>query len=101
RWRASSSSRANITRPAAMATDSGANADSPAAIGSTLTYSRTPNAARSKNGAAVVLPAPLGPATTTIEGALYKVNSTRTSRDYVEDLRRSRSQVPYVARYLS
>jgi hypothetical protein len=42
RCRASSLIRASITRPAATVTDSGANAESPAAMGSEFTYSRTP-----------------------------------------------------------
>lgn len=58
---ATSSILANITRPAAIATVSGANPDSPTAIGSALTYSRTARASRSKNGAAIVLPAPIRP----------------------------------------
>ena len=56
--------RASMIRPAATATDSGRNADRPAAIVSALTNSRTASASRSERGAAVDLPAPFGPATT-------------------------------------
>src|SRR5579864_2713189 len=42
-----------------------ANADSPAAFGSALTYSTASSASRSRHRAAVVLQAPFGPATTT------------------------------------
>src|SRR5213075_2817473 len=56
-------------RPAAMATFSGENPDSPRAIVSALTNSWTPKASWTIAGAVVDFPAPLGPATTTTRGA--------------------------------
>jgi uncharacterized protein len=59
----------SIARPAANATVSGRKADSPCAIESAFTNSLTASAPRRRRGAVVLLPAPLGPQTTTTRGS--------------------------------
>ena len=71
---ANSCKRRSMMRPASNATVSGAYADSPTAIWSAFSNSKTPNAPLSKNGAAVDLPAPFGPAMTTTVGFLGGVD---------------------------
>jgi hypothetical protein len=80
RWRASSCSRASITRPAAIAALSGSKADSPRAITSALTNSFTDSIACSNSGAAVDLPAPFGPPRITTLGRVSLTSTPRLHR---------------------
>gem|GEM_PF-4478660 len=76
RCRANVRIRESMISPAATAARSGANADRPWAMTSVLTNSLTPREFFNRCGAAVVLPAPFGPASTMTFGEPAAANQT-------------------------
>jgi hypothetical protein len=69
--------RDSMIRPAATAAPSTMKGDSPRAMSSAFTNSRTSSEPRRIAGAAVDLPAPFGPAMTTTLGRLWVMNGSR------------------------